>query len=270
MTLYPPLPPIDPVEALLVEVGIDAIISRKVERISPARLRSAAKLPLQIRTLSRKLIKGKLEPTIALSDFDWRTAVSELAAGWDVDQLVEMTRQFPQSYQVAASAMVVKSIALIKELSAGLPLARYQTFSGSKDLIPPDAHIFKFACVLEVIRDPLVVFPLMAAGALLRIQANAVRETYPSIASIIDTAVFQANMAAKAVKKSFEPPPRVDYGLRTWMGKPPVAQSALQQSQANVASMNARKQPQTPPMPKPPAGLLTAGQRAEAKGAPTP
>lgn len=270
MPLYPPLPEIDPVEALLLEVGVDAIISRAVERISPARLRSAAKLPDQIRALSRKLIKGKLEPSIPRSDLDWRKAVTELAAGWDPEQVMAMCRQFPREYQVAASALVIKSMALVKELAAGLPLQQYQTFTGAKDLIPADAHIFKFACVLEVVRDPLVVFPLMASGALLRIQANAVRETYPTISAAIDAALFQATLAAKAVKKSFELPTRAEYGVRNWMGQAPVPQPALKQSQANVANMNARKQPATPPAGPKSTGMMTAGQRAEAKPGPTP
>lgn len=259
-----PLPEIDPVESLLVGVGIDAIISRKVEKVGLSSLREAGKLPGEIRTLARKLVRGKLEPRIKTAAFEWRTAVSELAQGWDADQVVEMCRQFPQAYQVAASALVVRSMALIKELSDGLPLDRYQTFTGSKNLIPADAHIFKFACVLEVIRDPLVVFPLMAGGALLKIQANAVRETYPTIAKAIDTAIFISTAAAKAADKKFELPPRAEYGVRAWMGKGPVAPEAMIQSQKNVQTMNARKQPQTPPV-KPRGNILTSGERAESK-----
>lgn len=265
-----PLPAIDPVESLLVEVGIDAIISRKVEHIGLGRLRQAGQIPAKIRTLARKLVNGKLEPVVRTADFEWRTAVSELAKGWDPEQVIEMCRQFPQAYQVAASAMVITSMALIKELADGLPLDRYQTFTGSKDLIPADAHIFKFACVLEVIRDPLVVFPLMAGGALLKIQANAVRKTYPTISKAIDTAIFVSTAAAKAANKKFELTPRAEYGVRAWMGKGPVAPEAMQQSQKNFAAANARKQPQTPPAGPPPKGMLTAGQRAEAKPGPSP
>lgn len=270
MPLAPPLPAISLVEALMLGVGVDAIISRKVEKVNRARLRRTAKLPSDIARLANKLVRGKLEPVIPAGDFDWRVAVSELAAGWETQQVIDMCRQFPPQYQAAASALVIKSMALIKELSAGLPLQKYQTFAGSANLIPADAHIFKFENVLAVIRDPLVVFPLMAAGALLKIQANAVRETYPTIAAAIDAALFQATAAAKAAKKSFELTERAEKGVRAWMGQAPTGPAALRQSQQNVAQMNMRKQPATPPPAKPVQGLLSAAQRAEAKPAPTP
>jgi hypothetical protein len=266
----PPLPQIDHVEALLVEVGIDSLISKKVEHIGIGRLRQAAKLPTEIRALARKLVRGELEPVIRLSDFDWRGAVADLSAGWDPEQMIEMLHQFPPDYQAAASALIIKATKLIQELASGLPLSRYQTFAGAKNLIPADAHIFKFASVLEVIRDPLIVFPLMAGGALLKLQANAVRETYPSISAAIDAALFQATLAQKASKKSFELPPRVEKGVGNWTGKSLVGPAAMQQSQKNMAAQNERKQSAAPPPAKPPGQLLTAGQRAEAKAVPSP
>lgn len=270
MPVGPPLPPISLVEALLLGVGVDAVISRQVEKVNKTRLRRVARLPADIARLASKLVRGKLEPVIPKGDFDWRKSVAELSQGWDVQQIIDTCRQFPPNYQAAASALVIKSMALIKELSAGLPLQKYQTFSGDVNLIPADAHIFRFESVLAVVRDPLVVFPLMAGGALLKIQSNAVRETYPTIAAAIDAAIFQATTSAKATKKSFQLPPRVEYGVRAWMGKPPTGQAALQQSQANVARMNARKQSAAPPPARPSQGLQTAGQRAEAKDVPTP
>jgi len=263
----PPLPPIDTIEGLLVEVGIDSLISREVEKVGIGRLRQAAKIPDEIRTLSRKLVRGELEPSIGLRDFNWRKAVMELAAGWDPEQVIAMLRSFPPEYRAAASALIIKSVKLIKELASGLPLTRYQTLAGSKNLIPADAHIFKFASVLEVIRDPLIVFPLMAGGALLKLQANAVRETYPTISAAIDAALFQATFVAKANKKSFELPPRVEYGIRNWMGKSPVEAPALQQSQKNVAAMNEKRQNPAPPPSSSGAKtkLMTAGEMAESK-----
>jgi hypothetical protein len=268
--LAPPLPPISLIESLLLGVGIDAVISRKVEKFNKARFRRAAKLPSDIARLSRKLVRGELEPSIPSGDFEWRQAVSELAAGWDPEQIIQMLNKFPPRYQAAASALVIKSMALIKELSAGLPLQKYQTFAGSANLIPADAHIFKFETVLAVIRDPLVVFPLMAGGALLKIQANAVRQTYPTISAVIDAAIFQATASAKAAKKSFELTERVEKGVRAWMGMAPTGPAALQQSQKNVAHMNMKRQNPAPPPSKPPQGLMTAGQRAESKAPATP
>lgn len=264
-----PLPQIAVVEGLLLEVGIDALISRQVERIGKGRLAKMASIPREIETLSRKLVRGDLEPSVALSDFDWRRDVAELAAGWDAQQVIDMCKQFPPEYQAAASALIIKAQALIKELSTGLPLAKYQTFAGDKSLMPADSHIFKFASVLEVIRNPLIVFQLMAGGSLLKIQANAVRETYPTMSAAIDAGIVNATIAAKAEKKSFELNERAERGVKAWFGKGAIPTSALKQSQANVAASNEKKQPSAPPKSRS-NGLATAAQQAEAKSrAPT-
>lgn len=269
MPQLPDLPQIATVELLLIQVGVDAIISREVEKIGKGKLREMAAIPGEIRSLARKLVRGDLEPSLSLSDFEWRAAVRDLSAGWDQDQVVEMCQQFPPELQAAASALIIKSVALIKELSEGLPLTRYQTLAGSKSLVPADTHTLRFACVLEVIRNPLIIFQLAAGGALLKIQAHAVRETYPTLSSAIDAAITGQIMVEKAEKKSFELDERAERGVKTWMGQGPIPDGALKQSQTNVAALNAKKQAATPP-PKKPTGLLTAAQRSEAKASPTP
>jgi hypothetical protein len=261
-----PLPDIAPVELMLVQVGIDAIISREVERITVAKLHEMSRIPSEIETLARKMVRGELRPSISLSDFNWRKAITELAAGWDVNQVVEMTKAFPPEYQVTGSALIVKAREVIAQLSEGLPLSQYQTFTGVKNLVPADQHIFKFSSVLEVVRNPMIVFDLMAAGALLKVQANAVRTVYPTLSAAIDAAIAQATVAAKADRKSFEPPQKSQKGIRAWCGQGPVDQAQLQNAQAAVARARQKRDARTNPPPNqpPPAqSLLTSTQKVE-------
>src|SRR5262249_44975819 len=192
------MPQIDAVERLLMVVGIDAILSRDVERFGKTKLRRAAGIPDEVSALAGKMVRGDLEPDLTLSDLDWRKAVKELVAGWDVEQVTEMVSRFPPEYQAAASALVIKSVALVKQLSDGLPIAKYQTMTGAKDMVAADVAIFRFSSVLEVVRNPLIVFQLMAGGALLKIQAHAVRTVYPTLSAAIDAAIFNATTMAKA------------------------------------------------------------------------
>jgi hypothetical protein len=250
---------------MLIAVGIDAIISRKVEKITKAKLKEMANISKEIENLTRKLVNGELEPSISLSDFNWRTAIKELVAGWNVDQVVDMTKSFPREYQVTASALIIKSQDVIKQLSEGLPLAQYQTLSGLTNLIPADTHIFKFTSILEVVRNPLIIFSLMAAGALLRSQAHAVRTIYPTLSAAIDAAILQATITAKANKKSFELPPKAEYGIKAWYGQGPVSTKSLVQSQAAIARVNERKKASIQPPSNTPKtqSLLTSTQKIE-------
>jgi hypothetical protein len=182
-----------------------------------------------------------------------------------------MLSSFPPEYQAVASALIIKSQDVIKQLSEGLPLASYQTVAGSKTLAPTDTHVLRFACALEVVRNPLIVFQLMAGGALLKIQANAVRTIYPTLSAAIDAAILNATIAAKAEKKSFELTPRAERGVKAWAGKGSISTAALQQSQANVQASNQRKQNAAPPPSGAKAGnLLTSAEKAEAKPASPP
>jgi hypothetical protein len=62
----------------------------------------------------------------------------------------------------------------------------------------------------------------MGSGALLRSQAQVVRQFYPTLSARIDEAVYAA-VAAKAAAKtnpaSYQLPPRAALGVATWLGR---------------------------------------------------
>lgn len=262
---HAPLPKIAPVESLLMAVTLKAVISREVETITKAKLQSMSRLPRRVNDLARKLVNDELKATV-YADLNFRRAVKDLSTGWNIEQVVAMTEKFPPEYQVAGSALIIKSKEIVTELQKFIPTAQYQTLAGSVDLIPADTKLFRFISILDVLNDPLIVFPLMATGALLKSQANAVRVVYPTLSTAIDAAILQATMTAKAAKKSFELPYRAEYGIKAWFGKGPVSTDTLQKAQATVAKQNAKKAPPPAPMPNAPAepALLSPQQKVEA------
>lgn len=261
---HAPLPTIAPVELMLMTVGLKAIISRDVEKITKAKLKDMAGIPKQITDLTRKLIHNELTPSFK-TDFNYRGALKDLAKGWDVNQVIEMTDKFPAEYQVVGHALVIKAKDTIAKLLKGYPVAQYQTLTGSIDLIPADTKLFKFVSILEILADPLMIFSLMSTGAMLRSQSNAVREIFPTFSQAVDAALLQQIISAKADKKSFELPPRAEVGVKAWFGKGPVSTKLLQQAQISVARVNERKNAQI----QPPTGsqksqsLLTSTQKIE-------
>jgi hypothetical protein len=263
---HAPLPKIADVEALLMTVGLRAVISRQVETVTKAKLKTMSAIPKQVADLARKLVNDELSPSF-YSDLNYRQAVKELAAGFKIEQVVAMTQKFPREYQVAGSALIIKAQEVVQQLSQLVPVSQYQTLAGSVDLLPADTKLFKFISILEVLDDPLMVFSLMGRGALLKTQANAVRVCYPTLSAAIDAAILQATMTAKSAKKSFELPYRAEYGIKAWFGKGPVPTSTLQKAQAAVARSNAKKAPApTPPTPNAPPqpSLMSGTQKVEA------
>lgn len=256
------LPPIDPIEALMVTVGLKAIISRAVEKFRKSDLKEAVDLPKDIARLAGELVDGDLRSG-RTSEFNYRGMLKDLARGWDPEQVEEMMSHFPPQIAQHATGLVVRSKAVIDALQKDYPQTNYITATGSINLVPADKKIFKFVQVLEVLCDPLSIFGLMAEGALLQTQVAIIRKVYPSLSGAIDAALLDATVKAKADKKSFELTPRAEIGVRAWFGKGPLETGALKKSQASVDRSNAKNAAQAAPAAGLPLAEQTKAQRVE-------
>jgi len=234
------LPPIDPVEALMVTVGLKAIISRQVEKFRKSDLREAAELPKEITDLAKKLVGDELRGG-GTSDFNYRGMLKDLARGWDSEQVEEMMAQFPPEIGEHTTGLVVRAKAVIDALTTDYPQTNYVTATGSINLLPSDKKIFKFVQVLEVLCDPLSVFSLMADGGILATQVAIMRKVYPTLSQAIDAALLDATVTAKARSKAFELPPITEIGVRRWFNQGPLSKDGLKKSQDSVAAANQRK-----------------------------
>lgn len=261
--MTPQLTPIDPVEALMVTVGLKAIISRAVEKFRKSDLRQAAEMPKTVMRLAKELVAGELRSG-GSSEFDYRAILKDLARGWDPEQVEEMMAQFPPEYGQHATSLIVKSKAVIDALTKDYPQTNYVTATGSINLVPADKKIFKFNQVLEVLCDPLAIFGMMAEGALLQTQTAIVRKVYPSLSAAIDAALLEATVSAKAKSKAFELPGLTEIGVRAWFAKGPISPDSLKKSQDAVAAANQRKQAAAAAPANMPAAQQTKAQRVEA------
>lgn len=227
------IPPIAAAESLLVVIGLRTLITQKVERITKSKLDRIRTLPNEVQRLSRDMVNDKLTEGF-YSDLNYREMVKDLSKGVDMQQVQDMLNEFPPEYRAAATALLLISGQVIQQLQAEIPTSSYQTVSGMTNLLPDDVRLWKFISILEVLDNPLSIFPLMATGALLRSQAHAVRTLYPTLSAHIDAWILDATIKAKAKTKSFELSPRAEVGVKAWMGQGPMSSGALQSSQAAV------------------------------------
>jgi hypothetical protein len=234
------IPPISPAESLLVTIGLRTLITKKVERVTKGKLDRVRTLPLEVKRLGRDMVNDHLTETF-YSSLNYRAMLKDLSEGVDMQQIQDMLTSFPAQYRAAATALLLISNQVIQQLQTELPTSSYQTVSGMKNLIPDDARTWKFVSILEVLDNPLLVFPLMATGALLRSQAHAVRTLYPTLSAHIDAWILDATIKAKAKLKSFELSPRAEVGVKAWMGQGPVSPGVLASSQQAVQSAKDKK-----------------------------
>lgn len=220
-------------EACLAVIGLRTIISRKTEKVRRATLDRIDGIGKEISRLARQLVNDEMTETW-YSDLNYRQMLADLSKGFELDQVHEMADQFPPEYRDVGHALSIAASQVMATLATMIPTSVYTTITGPTQLLPDDLKLWKFVSILEVLDAPLMAFPLMATGALLRSQASAVRALYPTLSAAIDAALLDATIKAKANKKSYELPPRAEVGVKAWMGQGPVSPGALRTAQSAV------------------------------------
>ncbi len=246
-----PLPVIDPIELMMAEVGIRAIVSREVERIGVNRLRDMHKLPERLHAEVAACINDKPEK-YEPDDYDYRKTLADLAKGWDIEQVQQMVEQFPADFLADGSALVIRSQEIIKAMLRDYPITNYQTVAGSDQLSPSNTKMFRFVSVLEVIDHPECVPYLIHCGGLLQSQVKAMRAVYPTMSEFIDASLFDAITKARANDPAFQLPFHTEYGVKAWWGRPPISDQSLAKAQMVAKAATDKKKVQQEQETSPP------------------
>ncbi len=250
-----PLPEIDHVELMMMAVGIKAIVSREVEKISDSKLKAMAKTAAKMHGLITSMVNGD-NVEYEAQDHDYRKTLADLARGWDPEQVQEMVDQFPPDMVADGAALVVRSQEIIQSMLKDYPISNYQTVSGSDQLAPSSTKMFRFMSVLEVIDHPECIPGLMQCGGLLQSQVKAMRAVYPTLSEFIDACLFDAITKARAKDDTFQLPFHTEYGVKAWWGRPPISDQSLAKAQMvakassdkkKIEGMAAQEQQSNPP-----------------------
>lgn len=240
---------INPGELALASIGVSALIDGPPPKMGQGRRDEAEAIGRDIPRRARELVADeamKRTPTPrahsykALLDRFARKLDEPLLAAHETQALVDA---FPAEASEMSGAFSMVAQAALEKLRTLFPMSEYRSFTGPKNLPPDDVKVWKFFNQLEVLNDPMRVFPLIATGALLKSQAQAVREVYPTLSQDIDAAIYAA-IAKKGAETNgkYKLPPRAEMGVATWMGR--------------------RVVPYQPPKPAPPPGGAPAPSAA--------
>ena len=239
--------PLDPTEAVLAIIGVRPIVSKAVERFTMSKWHEMDALPRRIHDAARSLVTGTMSTKIPLGTFSYRATLDALSQPFDEDQLTEMASKFPPAMHEVTGAFLLKAKAVRAALLAILPISERKTLSGSNIVPPSQMMLRRFVSTLTVLDDPMRVFPLMAAGALLNTQTISLRTIFPSLSKVVDEAIQESIEAEKTRKKSFELPPRAEIGISSWLGRPQVDRKLHVALQGALA--DAQQSHDNPPKP---------------------
>ena len=237
--------PLDSVEACLAVIGVRPIVSKAVERFTMSKWHEMDALPRRIHDAARSFVGGTMSTKIPLGSFSYRATLDDLSQSFNEDQLTEMASKFPPAMHEVTAAFLIKAKQVRAALLAILPVSERKTLSGSNIIPPSQMMLRRFVSTLTILDDPMRVFPLMAAGALLNTQTISLRTIFPSLAKLIDEAIREAIETEKGRKKSFELPPRAEIGISSWLGRPQMDRKLHIALQSSLADEQA-KQDNTP------------------------
>lgn len=220
---------IDKGEVALATIGIVNVIGDTVPKVGKLRLSEMANYERHMNQLATKVVKGELEftPMDRPHSYDkLLKVISELPRSVNVDAWID---QFDVVDGDLATKFAIAAQHALTDLAAVFPRQTYTTLTGPKALTPPTTQLFQFYSVLDIVNDPVRVYPLIAVGGISPRQRDALKLVFPGISAAVDNSFFGVDGAvikATAAKtspetgySSFQVPQKAAYGLATWQGK---------------------------------------------------
>lgn len=191
-------PPIDPGEAALAVIGVSTIIDGEMPRVGVEKTHEIATLGKRIQEAARDVAAGKTQKVAVPRPQSYRTLLDRLSRGLTPDQVQELVQKFPPEASDMSGPFSIAVQQCMDHLKSIFPTSEYVTFTGPRTMTPPEDVVFDFLLQYMVIDQPMRVFMLMAGGALLRSQALAVQQFFPTFSKNVTAAMYEAIGKEKA------------------------------------------------------------------------
>jgi hypothetical protein len=209
-------------ELALASVGISTILADALPKMGKGRIEEMQQIPRKIRSLARALVDGELQYTPMDRPHSYKqllAVIGGLPRSVNVQSWID---KFDVADHEISGPFAISIQDALRDIAQIFPRQSYVTLVGPIPLPPSELEMFTFYSALDVINDPLRVFPLMASGGLSKRQTDTVRMVFPGISAAIDEALRGAEgeiIKAKGRKVSFQLPPKAgQFGIPTWFG----------------------------------------------------
>lgn len=213
---------INPGELALASIGLSPIVKGEMPKVGLGKLNDMGNIPKEITKLAGKLADGELTYQPYSHEHSYKTLLARLTNPLAQHEVADLIGKFHIEAGDIATSFAVAAQQALADLKAIFPVSVYKTYAGPKNIEPNANVVFEFLNRLDVVNDPLRVFPLIATGALLKSQADIVRQVYPTLSREIDTQIAAAvakRRAASPISRPYQLPPRAEVGVAKWQGR---------------------------------------------------
>ncbi len=205
-------------ECTLAVIGIKPLLSRKIGKITGEQRRAIFNHAKDIQRAAIATVRGDMRCTWPLPD-KHSTIMKALSSPENADHTAEMISALPPEIQSAFKSVADRALEALHQV---LPANSVSTLAGPTILPIDDPAMFKFHSIYRVVNDPMQVFELISAGAILKSQVAAVKHVYPITFDSITGALVDAIIDARSKDESFQLDPSCEQGAAVWMGQPIV------------------------------------------------
>jgi hypothetical protein len=215
-------PTINPGELALAYIGLSPIIKGEMPKIGLGRLNDIGNIPKEFAKLAGKLADGELSYQPYAHEHSYKTLLARLSSPLAQREVADLVGKFHLEAGDIATSFAVAVQQALADLKAIFPVSVYKTYAGPKNIEPNADVVFQFLNRLDVVNDPLRVFPLITTGAILKSQVEIVRQVYPTLSQEIDTQIAAAvtkRRAASSLANPYQLPPRAEIGVAKWQGR---------------------------------------------------
>ena len=198
-------------EAALAVIGMKAVLSREIERITAPQKRDMNDYGRVIEKRIKELFNEEVKCTWPLPP-SYKSMLKQTSEKVELSQIEQMISPLPSEVQMEFTTIAGKVYVALQAL---LPKRSSITLSGNTQLTIDDPTYLSFYNIFRVLDDPLQVIELASCGALLKSQCESVRSIYPTISAAIDEAIQN-----DVTNRKHDIPHVVEYGLSTWLNIP--------------------------------------------------
>jgi len=223
-------------EIALAMIGVSNVIEKKVPRWTLEKMREFDKIAETLAEQAAKCVGGDIELAPLPIDHDYYQALDRLSKPLPQEDIAATQDKFPQAFDQLSSEFIVTLQNTWNHLKTIFPISEYLEFSGPKNLLPTGDKTWRFFNKLRVLNNPLSVYMLISSGALLKEQAKAVQEFFPTLSQAITDSIYAAIEAKTLENPKFKMPERTKLGLNNWLGRRSVAYDPAPPPQVNPAA----------------------------------
>ncbi len=207
---------IDPGEAFAEAIGVNPILSKRVEKITDKQKKAVLTLTERIHKMCKSLLRGTIVPW-ATEECDYFKVLDLTSGAMDVPQIVEMISEIPDEAQLPYMTVARK---IYSTLQNSIPKSGGKTITGVDVVKPNETALLKFNELYSAMDRPVEYsIGAIADGSITPDIANAVKMVFPTITSYINECI-QTEISLKGKGKAFALPWKVNAGLLSWLGAP--------------------------------------------------